>query len=119
MAKVDSFSFGSIVVEGKKYARDLLFFPDGSVKKRKGGFWKFGSHAIKKGEIEELVEANPEVVIVGTGTDAKARLEPDAESRAKEAKLELVVLPSREAIDRLNQLVGEDKRVAALIHITC
>ena len=119
MAKIDSFSFGSIVVEGKKYGRDVMFFPDGSVKKRKGGFWKFGSHAIKKGEIEELVEANPEVIIVGTGTDAKARLEPNAESWANEAKLELVVLPSREAIERLNQLVGEDKRVAALIHITC
>lgn len=119
MAKIDSFSFGSIVVEGKKYGRDVMFFPDGSVKKRKGGFWKFGSHAIKKGEIEELVETSPDVVIVGTGTDAKARLEPDAESRARQAKAELVILPSFQAVERLNQLVDEGKRAAALIHITC
>lgn len=34
------------------------------------------------------------VVIVGTGIDAKVKLEPNTESRAKESKLELVVLPS-------------------------
>lgn len=45
MAKVDSFNFGSMVVDRKKYGRDILLFPDGSVKKRKGGFWKLGSHS--------------------------------------------------------------------------
>lgn len=119
MVKVDSFSFGSIVLDGKKYARDVLLFPDGSVKKRKGGFWKYGSHAIKKREIEELADTNPEVVIVGTGTVAKAELEPDAESFARESKPELVVLPSSEAIEELNKLLDKGKRVAALIHITC
>ena len=47
MAKIDSFSFGSIVVEGRKYARDLLFLPDGSVKKRIGGILKRGFAHLK------------------------------------------------------------------------
>jgi hypothetical protein len=37
VAKIDEFTFGSIVVEGKKYRRDVLIFADGTVKKRKGG----------------------------------------------------------------------------------
>lgn len=37
MAKIDELTFGSIVVEGKKYRRDVLIFADGTVKKRKGG----------------------------------------------------------------------------------
>ena len=119
MAKINSFSFGSIIIEGKKYGRDILLFPDGVVRERKGGFWKFGSHSIKKSEIEELVKANPEVVIVGTGTSARAKIAPDAESLVKEANLELVQLPSHQAIERLNQLAEEGKRIAALIHITC
>lgn len=49
MAKIDSFSFGSITVDGKKYRRDLFLLPDGTVKQRKGGFWIFGSHNLKKG----------------------------------------------------------------------
>jgi len=119
MAKIESFKFGFIVIGGQKYGRDVLMFPDGTVKQRKGGFWKFGSHVIKKTEIEELVKANPEVVIVGSGTRAVAKLAPDAEIPAKEAAIELVALPSKDAVERLNQSVEQGKRVSALIHITC
>ena len=38
VAKIDELSFGSIVIEGRKYRRDVLIFADGTVKKRRGGF---------------------------------------------------------------------------------
>jgi hypothetical protein len=65
VAKIDELIFGSIVVEGKKYRRDILLFADGTVKKRKGGFLMFGSHKIKKQELEELSQGEPETIIVG------------------------------------------------------
>jgi hypothetical protein len=37
VAKIDELTFGSIVVEGKKYHRDVLLFADGTVKRRKAG----------------------------------------------------------------------------------
>ena len=40
MAKIDELAFGSIIVEGKKYRRDVLIFAHGTVKKRKGGYGK-------------------------------------------------------------------------------
>jgi hypothetical protein len=43
----------------------------------------------------------------------------EAESFAREAKLELVVLPSHDAVKKLNELLDQRKKVAALIHITC
>jgi hypothetical protein len=119
MAKVDSFSFGLIVVNGKKYTRDLFLYADGSVVKRKGGFWKFGSHTIRREEIEKLLKTKPDTLIIGTGTDSKAKLTPDAESFMRESKIESVVLSSPQAIDRFNQEVGQGKHPAALIHITC
>lgn len=79
----------------------------------------FGSHNIKQKEIEKLLKGKPEVVIVGTGTDDIARLSREAEDWAKEQKLELIVLPSSEAVARLNELVDQEKKVAAIIHITC
>jgi hypothetical protein len=119
MAKVDSFSFGSIVLDGKKYNRDVFLYPDGNIKKRKGGFWKFGSHAIKKEEMEELIKSGPDVLIVGTGTDSKAELTSDAKSYLQESKVESVITSSGEAVEKYNQLVAEGRRPAALIHITC
>jgi len=119
MAKVDSFSFGSIVIAGRKYRRDIFLLPDGTVKQRKGGFWMFGSHNIKRTEIEELARVGAEVAVVGTGTSSKAKVAGEAESFAREAKLELVVLPSHDAVKKLNELLDQRKKVAALIHITC
>ena len=120
MPRIESFKFGSIAVGGKTYRRDILMLPDGTVKRRRDSIrFGIGSHVIKKGEIDELVKANPEVVVVGTGTNAWAQLASDAELCAKEAKVELVALPSQKAVGKFNQLIDEGKRVAALIHITC
>ena len=119
MVKVDNLKFGSIVVGGKEYQRDILIFPDGSIEERKGGFGMFGDHAITKMEIEKLVEANPDTVVVGTGTSGVASLVSDARAYAQQSKAELLSLSAFEAIERFNKLVDEGKRVAALIHITC
>ena len=119
MPRIEVFKFGSIVIDGKKYGRDMLLFPDGTVIERKGGFWKFGSHVIKKGEIDELIGVKPDTVVIGTGTRTKAKLASDAKLALREAKVELIALPSQEATQRFNELVGEGKRVSALIHITC
>ena len=118
MAKVDKLSFGSIIIDGKKFSRDVLIFSDGTVKKRKGGFLMFGSHNIKKGEIEELAQGNPETIIVGTGTNARAHLAPGVENWAREKNLSLIVQPSYEAVTKLSELIDQRKKVAALIHIT-
>ena len=37
MAKIDELAFGSMVVEGKKYRRDVLIFADGMVTRQKAG----------------------------------------------------------------------------------
>jgi hypothetical protein len=119
MPRVDSFEFGSIVIDGRRYGHDVLVFPDGAIKRRKGGFWKFGSHVIKKVEIDELLKTNPEIVVLGTGTDARLRLASDAELALKEPGINCAVLPSLAASERLNDLWDSGKRVAALIHVTC
>ena len=67
MVKVNNFSYGSIVIDNKKYSRDVAIFPDGKVDQRQGGIWMFGSHNIKYQEIESLLKGKPEVVIIATG----------------------------------------------------
>jgi len=74
------------------------------VEKRKGGFWKFGSHSINKAEIEKLLQSKPEVLVIGTGTKGKAELTADADALIKESKLEVVVVPSGDAVERFNQI---------------
>lgn len=119
MAKIDSFNFGFIVVDGKQYVCDVLILPDGTVTKREASGRRLGSHTISRSEIESLYRAQPDVILVGCGTSWLARLSEDAEAYLQEANLNPVILPSSLAVKTFNQLVGEGKRVAALIHITC
>lgn len=119
MPEMDWFKFGAIFIDGKKHKRDVLLFPDGIIQERRRGFWRLGSHSIKKEEVDELMGANPDTVIIGTGAYSRAKLASDALLALQEAKVEMIVLPSREAVQRLNEQVREGKRVSALIHITC
>jgi len=119
MAKIDKLSFGSITSEGKKYRRDVLIFADGTVKKRKGGFLMLGSHNIKKEEIEELTQGEPETIVIGTGTSGKASLATEIENWAREKNLNPIVQMSHEAVAKLNEFTEQERKVAALIHITC
>jgi len=64
------------------------------VKRRRGGFWVFGSHNLKKAEIEELSRAGVEEIVIGTGTNSRARLSNEARSYATQAELKLHPLPS-------------------------
>lgn len=119
MTRVNSLSFGSIVIDNKKFSRDVLIFDDGTVEQRWGGLWMFGSHSIKRNEVERLLRDEPEIVIIGTGTNGKARLDSEAGGWLKTKNLEVLILPSYEAVTKLNEIVDQGKKVACLIHITC
>lgn len=119
MAKIDKFSFGSIIIEGKKYSQDVVILADGTVRKRGRNFLIFGSHNIRKEELEELAQGEPESIIIGTGTSGRARLAPEVKNWAKEKNISLIVQPSHDAVAKLNELMEQGKKVAALIHTTC
>jgi hypothetical protein len=110
VAKIDELTFGSIIVEGKKYGRDILIFADGMVTKRGGGFLMFGSHQIRKRQLEELSHGQPEVIIIGTGTDGAAHIAGEGESWAKASNVSLLVRPSYDAVIRLNELMEQNQK---------
>jgi hypothetical protein len=71
-------------------------------------------HFVGFAEIEGLLKERPDVLIIGTGYDNLVQVEeevavlPDVE-----------ILPTPQAVRRYNELKGEGKRVAAIIHSTC
>ena len=119
MARIDSFNFGFIVVDGKQYAYDVVILPDSTVRERERGKGRVGSHSITRREIETICEFQPDVIMVGTGESELLTLSADAREYVEEADLTLFRMPSSQAVKRFNQLTEEGRRVAALIHITC
>ena len=79
----------------------------------------FGSHVFKRKEFEELHKRGAEVLVIGTGTSGVAEAAEEAREFAERKKIEVIELPSVEAIKKFNELVAEGRKVGAIVHVTC
>lgn len=121
ISKWGAYGYASAVVDGVQYRRDLMFLPNGTLKKRPGGFGWWGAHKFNKKEFDYLKKAGANKAIIGIGMNKKpkASVPGDVKKYAKKIGLDLTILPSQEAVEQWNELSEDDKNLAAIIHITC
>ncbi len=74
------------------------------------------AHFVDLAEIKPLLREGPDVLIIGTGYDGMVQV--DEELLAMSA-VQVLPLPTPQAVRRYNALKSEGKRVAAIIHSTC
>ena len=113
-ARIDSYDFGRIVVDGKAYTSDVIIFPD----KVKDNWWRKEGHALHIEDIETVVEEKPEVLIVGTGKYGILKVLPETKEYIESKRIELIVEPTDRACEMYNKISKNKKAVAAL-HLTC
>ncbi len=113
--KIETSSFGLIVIDGRQYTSDLIIYPDGHVK---DSWWRKSGHRLSIDDIGELVESEPEVIIVGTGVNGLMEPDMGLGELLSEKGIELVPLPNQEAMETFNKLSSE-KRVGGCFHLTC
>jgi len=111
--------YGKISFDGSS-ARDILFI-EGRVLQRDLVLLekKYGTmHVVDLDEAKQLVRGAPWEVIIGTGFDGLLKLTPEAEYFLKQ-KTALLVMPTNEAVERLNSTMSRGLKVNALIHVVC
>ena len=111
---IDSYQFGLIVVNGKKYTSDVIIFPD-SVR---DNWWRKTGHQLCLDDIAEVLTENPEVLVVGTGASGLMKVLPEVRQVVEAPGIELIVEATDKACHTYNQFCRSRRAVAAL-HITC
>ena len=111
---IDSYDFGRIVINGKRYNSDLIVFPD----KVRDGWWRKEGHRLHVEDLKDVLEAKPEVLVVGTGYSGLMTVPPETRKYVESEGIELIAQNTREACETFNLLVKSRKVVAAL-HLTC
>ena len=111
---IESYDFGSIVVDGEKFERDLIIFPD----RIDRGWWRKEGHELCVSDIGGIVEARPEVLVVGTGYSGMMRILPETEQYLASCGIELLASKTEEACKTYNDL-SRSRRVVAALHLTC
>ncbi|MBL7205490.1 MAG: hypothetical protein ISS63_14370 [Desulfobacteraceae bacterium] len=113
--RIDSCSFGTLVINGKPYTDDLIIHPDGKILKpwrRKRG------HQLSLDDLRELIDSSPEVIVAGTGVSGGVIPERNLEEDLSKLAIDFIAAPNEKAIRVFNELVQE-KRVGAGFHLTC
>ena len=113
---IDSYSFGCMVLDGKRYTKDLIILPDGAIVHP---WWRKTGHALAISDVRDVIAASPEILVVGTGSPGLMQPEGDLCKELEAMGIETRVMPTNEAVEEYNTLRGQGKNVAACFHLTC
>ena len=112
--RIEEYRFGQIVVDGQAYEKDLIILPDRIV----SGWWREKSHKLKAADLSAVMEARPDVLVVGRGAYGRMSVTGKAERALEQAGIQLIAQPTKEAVETYNRL-RQERQVAAALHLTC
>ena len=112
--RIDSYSFGNISVDGTKYNKDLIVFPDKILPR----WWRDKGHLMTLKDAGEILDYKPEVLIIGTGISGIMKVDEAVVSKLKSMGIECIIEKSTRAVEQYNKLSG-DKRTVLAIRLTC
>lgn len=115
--RISDFAFGSVRVDGVTYDHDLII-DRGSLRKRKKAASKkfreaYGHTPLS---IAEDIPWQCQRLVIGTGADGRLPVLAEVEAEARRRQVDLVVVPTAEAIEVLD---GTTLASNAILHLTC
>jgi hypothetical protein len=113
----EEYSFGSIQIDGTTYDDDVII-DRGEISKRPKKQSKkyredFGHTPIS---LDEEIPWKCKRLVIGTGMSGSMPVMDEVRQEAKRRKVQLVILPTTEAIDKLRAGMLETN---AILHLTC
>jgi len=115
--RITSYSFGNIDIDNKRYKSDLKII-NGQVKP---DWWRAEGHRLNLSDIQDIIEARPDILVIGTGYSGLMKVSQDLADSLSKHGITIEAHRSGKAVDRFTQLVEKHghERVALAIHLTC
>jgi hypothetical protein len=112
--RIESYEFGRMVIDGKAHTKDLILLPGRTL----DGWWRQEGHALHAADLAEVIQAKPDLLIVGQGAYGQMKVADDARQVLASAGIPFVASPTPQAVQRYNA-ASPDKAIAAAFHLTC
>jgi hypothetical protein len=112
--KIDSYSFGKMVIDDQVYKSDLIIYPD----KIDSSWWRKEGHLLQLEDLEAILAAAPEILVVGTGYFGLMKVQDELKKELAGRNMELHVEKSARAVEIFNSFRTRRKTVGAF-HLTC
>jgi hypothetical protein len=111
---IDSYSFGKIVVDGQIYTSDIILYPN----KIDDKWWRKSGHLLQKEDLKDIIQSNPEILIVGTGAYGLMKVPIETKNFIESKRITLIAEKTGEAYKTYNKIKNQKKIIAAF-HLTC
>lgn len=112
---IENYSFGQILINGKKYNSDLIIFKDYIY----DSWWRKEGHNLCIDDIKEIINKKPDILIIGTGSFGLMKVPEELIKTIKSSGVkQVIVKKTKDACDEYNKLYKE-KKVIAAFHLTC
>jgi uncharacterized protein YprB with RNaseH-like and TPR domain len=114
MPHIESYSFGRITIDSTTYTEDLIILPGGV----RPGWWRKKGHSLHKEDLQEVIEARPSVLVIGTGNVGGMQVPQETLDYLAAHGIRAEVQRTAAACQRYNEL-AKAEQVAAALHLTC
>jgi len=111
---IDSYNFGKIIINSEEYHSDIIIYENSIDDK----WWRRESHNLCLEDIKEIIDNNPEILIIGTGYYGLMKIPLELIKYLESKNIEVIIKKTKEACDEYNQLY-QNKKVIAALHLTC
>ncbi|TFG14913.1 MAG: hypothetical protein EU535_02735 [Promethearchaeota archaeon] len=118
-------TFGSITIDGNQYNHDLYLLVDGIITERDKSHSKHisGHRELSKWELEQLITEGPDILIIGMGQSGVLPISKETkfwlESLKTERNIKIIQDKTPLILDKTNEALRSNKKVAGIFHITC
>jgi len=114
MPRINSYSFGKIVIDGKEYRSDVIIFPN----RVDASWWRKEGHELNPDDIREIIEEDPEILIIGTGASGLMKVKEETKRILEKHNIRFIIKTTKEACKLFNE-ESKKKKVIAALHLTC
>ena len=112
--KIDSYSFGRIVINGKSYSSDVIILKDRVI----SNWWRREGHKLCLNDLKDIEIEKDETLVVGTGASGMMKVLKEVRDYFKSKEVKVIEERTEEACKIYNKL-SNSKYVIAALHLTC
>jgi hypothetical protein len=112
---IAGYRFGRIDVDGRTYTSDVIITPERVI----DGWWRQQGHALAVADLDNVIAAKPDVLVIGTGYLGRMSVAPETRRYLEAQGIQVRDARTGEAVHDFNKLQKARGRVVAALHLTC
>ncbi|MFW6410152.1 MAG: Mth938-like domain-containing protein [Halanaerobiales bacterium] len=113
--KIESYSFGRIIIDGNTYTSDLIILPDKII----SDWWREKGHELQTKDLTAIFDSLPSILVIGTGKMGIMNIRDNVKKKLQRNNIDYIVERTEVAVKKYNQLLADGKKPSAVFHLTC